>query len=117
MLATYRAAVERQKQNRNSCGVHGLGHIHFFTRVSVAIQLISHVFPPSLENACSKRHESGVMSEMTNRTRMARPFSVSWSKNSPRPFLNSPTVGWLNTPPLLAAKLRLHWCDSGLYRR
>jgi len=39
-----------------------------FTRVSVAIQLTSQVLPPSSENACSKRHEFGVMSEITNRT-------------------------------------------------
>src|ERR1041384_3043764 len=31
------------------------------------------------------------------------------SKNSPRPFLNSPMVGWLNVPLLLFAKFRLHW--------
>src|SRR6185369_5843214 len=49
------------------------------TRVSTAIQFTSQVLPPSSENACSKRHEFGVMSEMTNRTRIARPFSVSWS--------------------------------------
>ena len=46
-------------------------------RVSVAIQLVSHVLPPSLENDCSKWQEFGVMSEITNRTRIARPFSVS----------------------------------------
>jgi len=34
--------------------------------------------------------------------------------NSPHPFLNSPMVGWLIVPPLLLAKLRLHWCDAGL---
>ncbi len=28
-------------------------------------------------------------------------LSVSWSKISPRPFLNSPIVGWLMAPPLL----------------
>src|SRR5439155_15562772 len=63
------------------------------TRVSVAIQFTSQVFPPSSENDCSKRHEVGVMSEITKRTKLARPFSVSRSKNSPRPFLNSPIVG------------------------
>jgi hypothetical protein len=47
------------------------------TRVSVAIQFSSQVFPPSSENDCSKRHEAGVMSEITNRTKIARPFSVS----------------------------------------
>jgi hypothetical protein len=45
--------------------------------VSVAIQLTSQVFPPSAEKACSKWHEVAVMSEMTKRTKMARPFSVS----------------------------------------
>src|SRR5690606_34838540 len=49
-----------------------------FTRVSIAIQLASHVLPPSAENACSKRHESSETCEMTKRTRMARPFHVSW---------------------------------------
>ena len=47
------------------------------TRVSVAIQFTSQVFPPSSENDCSKRHEVGVMSEITNRTKIPRPFSVS----------------------------------------
>jgi hypothetical protein len=49
------------------------------------------------EKACSKRQESAVMSDITNRTKMARPF------------LNSPTV-----PSLVLAKLRLHWWDCGL---
>src|SRR5258708_35567026 len=88
-----------------------------FIRVSVATQLTSQLLPPSSENACSKRHEFVVMFDITNRTRMARPIRGSWSKNSPRPFLNSPIMGWLTVPPLLLAKLRLHWWDSGLYRR
>ena len=79
-----------------------------FTRVSVAIQFTSQVLPPSSENACSNRQEFGEMFDMTNRTKMARPLNVSWSKNSPRPPLNSPIVGWLKAPPLLLAKLRLH---------
>src|SRR5262249_20069706 len=87
-----------------------------FNRVSVAIQLTSQVLPPSSENACSKRHEFGVMFEITKRTKMDRPLNFSWLKNSPRPFLNSPIVGWLMVPPLLLAKLRLHWRDLGLYR-
>src|SRR5581483_10357926 len=87
------------------------------TRVSVAIQLTSHVLPPSSENACSKRHEVEVMSDQTFRTRIILPSNSSWSKNSPRPFLNSPTVGWPRVPTLLFAKLMLHWWDSGLYRR
>ena len=49
----------------------------FGIRVSVAFQFTSQVFPPSSEKACSKWHEFGVMSEITNRTRMARPSRVS----------------------------------------
>src|SRR4030095_8094581 len=79
-----------------------------FNRVSVPLQFTSQVLPPSSENACSKRHEFGVMSEITNRTKMARPFTVSWSKNSPRPFFNSPIVGRLRLPLMLLEKFRLH---------
>jgi len=63
--------------------VHALSHcplrVSSFTLVSTAIQFTSQVFPPSSENACSKRHESGVISDMMNRTRTARPLYVSWS--------------------------------------
>src|SRR5207249_5662567 len=62
-------------------------------RVSTAIQFTSQVLPPSSENDCSNRQEFDVMSEMTNRTRMARPLRVSWLKNSPRPFVNRPMAG------------------------
>src|SRR5215467_10892763 len=48
-----------------------------FIRVSIATQFNSQVFPPSSENDCSKRHEVGVMSEIMNRTKIARPFNVS----------------------------------------
>src|SRR5947208_12185778 len=48
-----------------------------FTRSSIAIQFTSHVLPPSSENDCSKRHESGLISETIKRTRMARPLSGS----------------------------------------
>jgi hypothetical protein len=47
------------------------------TRVSIAIQFTSQFFPPSAENDCSKRHEFGVMSEITKRTKMARPLKCS----------------------------------------
>ena len=50
-------------------------------RVSVAIQLISQVSPSSVENACANLQEVGVISEITNLTRIGRPF------------LNSPVVG------------------------
>lgn len=39
-----------------------------FTRVNVITQFTSQVLPPSSENACSKRLESGVMSEKLFRT-------------------------------------------------
>src|SRR5262245_34150872 len=53
------------------------GQIHVFTRVSIAIQFTSQVFPPSSENDCSKRQEFGVMSEIRKRTKIARPLNVS----------------------------------------
>src|SRR3954463_16509417 len=52
--------------------------IHFFLRGSVAFQFTSQVFPPSSEKACSKRIDSAERGEMTKRTRIARPSSVSW---------------------------------------
>jgi hypothetical protein len=42
------------------------------------IQLVSHVLPPLSENACSHRHEVGVISDHTKRTRTARPSNMSW---------------------------------------
>ncbi len=64
-------------------------------RVSSAIQFTSQLLPPSSEKDCSKWQESALMSDQTLRTRMVRPLKSSWSKNSPRPFLNSPIVGTL----------------------
>src|SRR5262245_33945664 len=63
---------------RQSSKFGSFGQVHSFTRVSVAIQFTSQVLPPSSENACSNLAELGVMSDITNRTRMARPFRVSW---------------------------------------
>src|SRR5260370_39160086 len=58
----------------------------FFYRVSVAIQFTSQVLPPSSENACSKWADVGVISEMTNRTRMAieRLLIVELALRAPR---------------------------------
>lgn len=50
-----------------------LGRLHFLSRVSVALKLASQVLPPSFEKDCSKRCESGVISDQTARTRMALP--------------------------------------------
>src|SRR5216683_4690016 len=77
-----------------------------FTRVWSVIQFTSQVLPPSSENDCSKWAEFGVMFDQTNRTRMALPLGPagSVSKNSPRPFLNSPIVGGPMTPLLLVAQ-------------
>src|SRR5882762_7911637 len=50
-----------------------------FNRVSTAIQLTSHVLPPSSEKACSNRHETGVMSDQMLRTRIILPLNISWS--------------------------------------
>jgi hypothetical protein len=46
-------------------------------RVSTAIQLISHVAPPSAENACSKRQTSALVDSMTKRTSTRRPLNSS----------------------------------------
>jgi hypothetical protein len=71
----------RGKQAEECAGCYEIRSVRFvrfiFHRVSVAIQFTSQVLPPSSENACSNRHEFGVMSEITNRTKMARPLSVS----------------------------------------
>ncbi len=48
--------------------VHGDLAVESFIRVSIAIQFTSQVFPPSSENDCSNRSESGVIVETTNRT-------------------------------------------------
>jgi len=85
--------------------------------VSIAIQFTSQVLPPFVENDCSNLQDCGLMSDMMKRTRTGRPLKSSWSKNSPRPFLNSPTVGVPSVPPLLLAKFKLHLCVSGLYKR
>jgi hypothetical protein len=75
-----------------------------FTRVSMAIPFTFQVLPRSSENASSKRHEPGVMFHIRDRKNIARPFSFSWKKNSPRPFLNSPIMGLMKVPSLLVAK-------------
>jgi len=41
------------------------------------IQLVSHVFPPSGENACSQCADVGVICDQVNRTRIGLPRSVS----------------------------------------
>jgi hypothetical protein len=58
--------------------------------VAFSTQLVSQVLPPSAKNACSKRHELAVMSAQAFCTKTLRPLNGSVSKNSPRPFLNSP---------------------------
>src|SRR6185312_5578280 len=73
------------------------------TRVSVAIQFTSQVFPPSPEKDCSNRQEFSPVSEITNRTRIVLPFQVSSPTNSPLPWLNAPTVGGSSAPALLFA--------------
>ena len=42
-------------------------------RANSASQFASQVLPPSSEKDCSSRNERGVMSEKTNRTKIARP--------------------------------------------
>src|SRR5580700_3975478 len=74
------------------------------TRVWSVIQFTSQVLPPSFENDCSKWGESVAVPDQTNRTKITLPFNVSWPKNSPRPFLNSPICGGKMGPPLLLAQ-------------
>src|SRR5271165_6402794 len=98
-------------------GVHGALSGSSFNRVWSVIQFTSHVLPPSSENDCSKWGEFVVMFVHTNRMRTTLPFIVSWARNSPRPFLNSPIWGGSRTPILLFAQYRRHWWDWGLYSR
>lgn len=56
--------------------------IHFlrcssFARVNVMTQLVSHVLPPSSENACSNREESAVISVKPFRAKMVLPLNNS----------------------------------------
>src|SRR5258705_4113854 len=77
-----------------------------FTRVWSVIQLTSQVLPPSSENDCSKCGVSVLVFVQTSRHRMDLPLGPdgSVSKNSPRPFLNSPIVGTPMAPLLLVAQ-------------
>jgi hypothetical protein len=50
---------------------------HSLPRVSIAIQFVSRVLPPSVENACSNLEDSGLMSEIMKRTRTRRPLKSS----------------------------------------
>src|SRR6266516_4042345 len=43
------------------------------SRVMSEIQLVSHVFPPSMEKACSQRQVVSVILEQINRTKMLLP--------------------------------------------
>src|SRR6516164_7773853 len=83
-------------------------------RTNVMIQFASHVRPPSAEYACSKRLESGVMSEKVLRTSTLLPSITSWSKNSPRPRTNCPYITGCSCPFELDVQLRLHCPDCGL---
>ena len=47
------------------------------TRLKVAIQFVSHVLPPSPENACSSWNDVVLMSEKMKRVKIPRPSSVS----------------------------------------
>ncbi len=66
-------------------------------------QLVSHVAPPSAENACSHRHDVSVMSDQMNRLTMRVPANVSCPKNVPRPSSKPPTIGVCTVPRTLSA--------------
>src|ERR1700704_3033260 len=91
---------------RNSCGDQCALSGESFTRVWSVIQLTSQVLPPSSEKDCSKCGVSVLVFVQINRTRTDLPLGPegSVSKNSPRPFLNSPIVGAPMAPLLLVAQ-------------
>ncbi len=76
-LVRWFALREGKTLSKSTSKTQGALLVFVFTRSSIAIQFTSHVLPPSSENDCSKRHESGLISEMTKRTRMARPLNGS----------------------------------------
>src|SRR6516164_3788141 len=74
------------------------------TRAKSTIRTSSHVRPPSLDHDSSKWGEFDAICDQTYRFSSNLPFSVSCTKNSPRPLLNSPTFGSPTLPSLLLAK-------------
>jgi hypothetical protein len=57
------------------------------------IQFVSHVAPPSAENACCHLAFVAVMSVQRKRTRIGVPFKVSSAKKVPVPSAKAPTTG------------------------
>src|SRR5215472_18414887 len=74
------------------------------TRAKSTILTSSHVRPPSLDHDSSKWGELDAICDQIYRFSSDLPFSVSCTKNSPRPFLNSPTFGSPTLPSFLLAK-------------
>ena len=72
-------------------------------RVKFMVQLVSHVFPPSAENACSQRQAFGPFTVHMNRLKICTPSKSSCENNSPRGPLNLPTIGTSSLPGLLSA--------------
>jgi len=73
-------AVIQWFEARMRSGQHEIMRFHslgLLSRVSSAIKLVSQVFPPSSENACSNLCESRVMSDQMPRTRMVLSLKVS----------------------------------------
>jgi hypothetical protein len=92
--------------------------VAFTQRVNVAFQFTSQVLAPSAENACSNLNEVGVISEKMNRTKIARPSSESWPKNSPRRSTNPPNIVARSSSPLLPlAQVMFHCPVRALYKR
>src|SRR5690606_31209110 len=111
---SHRRELGSLRFTRQVDGRHGVSLVASRIRVSTAIQLVSQVFPPSSENACSNRSVSGETCVMTKRARIVRPSTVSTPKNSPIPSVSCPTSGGKRVPVLLLERCRRHWGDCGL---
>ena len=79
--ASAAAMIEATAEEQTArCGEHQGGEKHQSTFVKSEIQLVSQLFPPSAEKACSMRkvRVPGEMPEKMKRTRIARLPSISW---------------------------------------
>src|SRR5581483_4100697 len=62
---------------QGSAEAHFFAFVSFVTLVKVAVQFVSQVLPPSVENACSQRGWSGFVTVHRYRTRIVAPFQSS----------------------------------------
>src|SRR5262245_47899546 len=92
--------------------------IRQLARENSAIQLVSQVVPPSVENAWSQRAVVAVISDHTYRTWIGLPSYTSGLVNTPRPSSpNRPTTGGSDSPLRLLAQYSDHSSLDLSYRR